>query len=148
MARNGNNTDAAEAEVYERLRGDPDLLRSMIGPVVKMASSVSVNGVIGGQRAAVFDKAAAARAARASAQGAIAVIASSLLDMPLSDGTLLRDATRFEVIEAAERYHKLSSTMAHRARWLSAIAERVPDGKRIGDAINDAVAQELFERTA
>jgi hypothetical protein len=148
MRANGGDTDAAEQTVFEQIQSDVSLLRAMIRDAVRIAASVSVTMVNGNKRAVVFDHAKQLADQRKAAEGTVRVIAASILDMPLADGTKLRDATRFEVVEAAERYRNLSSTMAHRARWLEAIAERVPDGRRIGDVLTDDAAQRIYEETA
>ncbi len=70
----------------------------------------------------------------------------SLLEFPLWDGTRLKEATRVQVIETAEKYESQATTMAHRGRWLRAVAAKATnDDERIGDVVDAATAQQLFE---
>ena len=148
LADNANNADIAEEFVFSLLLNDQALLRSLVRSAVKSAVTTNVGKAIRNQREVIFDKARAAAHGKRIALAHIESVKSSFLDFPLADGTRLRDATRVEVLEAVARYEKQSETMAHRARWLRALADIVPAGRRIGDFIDEGKAKELFEKAA
>lgn len=143
-----NDADQAEELLFERISSDAKLLRALVQHAVKTSVNVSVAVVLGNQRAAAFGSVANIERAKAGAKALAGVISSSLLDMPLADGTRLRDATAFEINETAERWEKVSNTMAHRARFLRAVAKAVPAGKRVGDVLTEAKASQLFTKAA
>lgn len=148
LAQHDNDTDKAEEYLFEMLTNSPSLLRTLVRGAVRTAVSENVTKVITNQRRTVFDSAAAAKAGRARSEALARGVESMLLDMPLSDGTRLRDATRFEVLETAERYQKQADTQSHRARWLQAIAAIIPDGRRVGDVLDEKKAFELYSDAA
>lgn len=145
LAEFGNDTDAAEETLFVRLHNSPALLRSLVRGAVKTAVNANVSRVICNQRRAAFDSVKAAKDGRVRAEALAKGMSSALLDMPLADGTRLRDATRFEIMAAIDRYQKVSDTMAHRARWLTSIASILPDGRRCGDVISEKKAMQLYE---
>lgn len=71
-----------------------------------------------------------------------------LLDFPLSGGLPLRNATRDEVAEQAQRYSSASLDMGHKARWLSAIAASLAPGQTVGEAFTEEVVTDLHKETA
>jgi hypothetical protein len=152
LAENDNNTDAAEEYLIELFQSDPDLLRALVRGAVKSAVTTNVGGVIRDQRKAIIARQEYSKE-RADAAGAriahnFVRVVKSLLDFPLSKGTLLKDATNVEVLASADRYEKQSSTMAHRARWLRALAERVPNGQRVGDVLTESNVKEIYDSAA
>lgn len=145
MQRHDDDCAAAQDDVFSRLSRDTELLRGIIRDEMAALVAMRARSVLGNRRAAVIS---ASQKAANDKQGAMALvrgIAASLLDIPLANGRALRDATRDEIVEAAERYEKQSETMAHRARWLRLIAQSVPPGKTCGAIITDTRALELFE---
>ena len=143
-----NDADQAEELLYERISSDANLLRALVQHAVKMSVNVSVACVLGNQRAAAYASVANLERARAGAKALAGVISSSILDTPLRDGLLLRNATQYEVNDYADMLEKKSNTMAHRARFLRAVAKAVPAGKRVGDVLTEAKASQLFTKAA
>lgn len=72
--------------------------------------------------------------------------ARMLLDFPLRSGKPLRHASKGEVRENAEAYYAQADDMRHKSRWLALVAAKVPDGKRVGDALSEKVLLELMEK--
>ncbi len=72
----------------------------------------------------------------------------SLLDYPLSDGTLLGDATAELLRHDAALLLRQAATMAHRARWLTAIADRLPPDAVVRQQFTDEALAALREETA
>lgn len=148
LAANDNSADAAEEYLIDLLSSNPSLLRSVVRGAVKTAVSENVTRVLSDQRRVTFDSAAAARANKARSVGLAQAIKSTLLSTPLSDGTLLKDATKNEIVETADRWQKQATTQAHRARWLLAVADAIPAGRRCGDVLSEEKALELYRNAA
>lgn len=131
--------------LLEQITNDETLLRGIISQVLQIASQQTVYRQNGNKRFQVM------KAATAAGKGAVIAlgkgVSASFLDMPLGDGTLLRNATREQIIEQADRYKNLSDNMGHKSRWLKLLADRVPPNAVCGDVIDDDTAAKLFEKT-
>lgn len=67
-----------------------------------------------------------------------------LLDtFQLPDGTFLRDATRDQILAAAEFYSEQAEEMGTLARWLPLIAQRLSPGEVVSDCFTEERVQEL-----
>jgi hypothetical protein len=66
-----------------------------------------------------------------------------LMAFPLPGGKPLGDADSGEVLEAAEFYGKQARDMGHKARWLSLIASRVPEGKTVKESLSEKKLRQL-----
>jgi hypothetical protein len=148
LSLHDNDVVAAREYLYEKLSNDPSLLRALIDHVVRTNAGVSVTSVIISQRSKAFNSVEGAARSKANAKAFAAVISSALLDMPLSNGTRLKDATQFEITETADRWEKQAVTMTHRARFLRLIASSIPPGKRCGDVLTEKQAAALYRKTA
>lgn len=138
-ATDGNVRRATDALV-ERMAGDANLLREVIRAAVTDAVNLRVQAAHRHNRAAILR---VTTGGRAGVEALAAGLTAAILDMPLARGVKLRDATREEVVEQAERYAAQASDMGHKARWLRLIAQAVPAGKRVGEVMTDERAAEL-----
>lgn len=68
--------------------------------------------------------------------------ARSLLDFPLPNGKRLRDATRADLLEAAEFYGKQAANMTAKAEWLQRVADII-GRKRVENALSEQQLQAL-----
>ena len=75
-----------------------------------------------------------------------------LLDFPLRDGVLLRDAPIEAITAQIEVYESMSIDMAIKAAWLRMIATKLPEGMTAGEAFTEtqvqgmrASAEQMFE---
>jgi hypothetical protein len=143
-----NDADKAEAKLFDRLSSEPALLRALARHAIRQCVGVNVTKVICDQRAAAFRSVGNLARQKTAAIALGKAMESTLLDMPLADGTRLRDATVVEIKETAERWENMSRTMAHRARFLHAIVKRLPPGKSCGSVLNEAVVLKLYESAA
>lgn len=71
-------------------------------------------------------------------------LADSLLDFRLPNGTLLRDAFRRDVEEAAHWYLSRARALQRRGRWLESIAPLVPRAKVVGHVLSEHDLQSLL----
>lgn len=147
LTASNNETEAATELLFDRLQSDAKLLRTLISGIVRSMSGASVGNVIRHQRSAAFES-AIVLSNKAKAGALASVMSSALLDIPLSDGTRLRDATKVEILETADRWDKQAQTMAHRVRFLRAVGNALPAGKRCGDVLTEKKAVEIFKKAA
>lgn len=71
-------------------------------------------------------------------------LARSILDYRLPGGTLLRDAFVHEVREGAEKLHERAANAGRHARWLDAIAVRLPRHKTVADVLDESTLINLL----
>lgn len=69
--------------------------------------------------------------------------AGTLAMFPLPGGKRLGEATREEIVAAADFYGRQASDMGAKARWLRLIGQSLPDGKRVSDVLTDKRLREL-----
>ena len=148
LRETGNDADEAETVLFDRLSEDKALMRSLISAAVKSAIGSSVAVVLSTQRAAAYNSIGAIERGKAGVKALANGIASALLDMPLADGTRLRDATKIEIAEAADLYEKRASTYSHRARFLRAVSDALPAGKKCGAVLTEAKARQIYQKAA
>lgn len=72
----------------------------------------------------------------------------TILDFPLLDGTKLRDASTADLDAAIHRYRTQADTMNRTANWLVLVRNLTPAQGRVGDVVDDATAQRLFEEAS
>lgn len=70
----------------------------------------------------------------------------TLLDFPLWDGTRLRDADKYKVLESAEKYEAQANTMMVRGLWLRSIAKKTPKDKKVGEVLTIEALQSLLDK--
>jgi hypothetical protein len=145
---NDNDVRSASNHLYEQLSHNPALLRALVDHMVRLVAGASVTSAIIYQRSQAFSGSAGAARNKANAKIFAGVVASALLEVPMSNGTLLKNATLDEINETADRWEAQALTMSHRSRWLRAIAEKLPPGKRCGDVLTEKQAKALFDKTA
>lgn len=73
----------------------------------------------------------------------VAASARTIMDFPLPSGIALREAMRSDCDEAAHEYSVRAIDMGHKARWLSAIAERLDDEQTVADVFDAAALMKL-----
>jgi hypothetical protein len=155
----GNDADAAEDVMFNQILKDKELLRMLVRSAVRSASNSAIGKVLTAQRAAAIasigaavDKPAVSSAQTAKdksrAKALAAVVKLTILDLPLSDGTLLREATVDQIRASAARWRAQGETMLHRAKFLELVAAVVPVGKTAGAVLTDARAAALYRKAA
>lgn len=141
LSKHDGQTDAAVEALTKALLRDKPLLRSIIKAALHDAVSYRVEASLRTDRRQIM------RTAGQSRDGVIALangLSRALLDMPLANGLRLREASRTQVLEQASRYDGLAKDMGRKARWLELIGQSIPDGKTVGDVMDDARAAELW----
>ena len=132
----------AVQSVIRTLQADRLLFESVVAHAVEEQIAVNVESAKRSRRAHIF---------RAADRGVAAILANGframLLDMPLADGTKLRDADHALVLHQVALYETQARDMDHKARWLKLIGDRVPLGRTVGEVVSDAEAQKLWDET-
>lgn len=70
-----------------------------------------------------------------------------LMDFPLIGGKRLGDASKDEVQASAASYLEQANTLAHRGRWLNAVAKKLNANTTVSQALTEAELRELQEKT-
>jgi hypothetical protein len=141
----------AAAAMEKAVRGDPVLREALTDPLIAGACMDAVRRIMredrrtiwsGPSEPIVIGKVPQADAAAQSARVAH-LAAGNLLAFPLPGGKRLADATREDVSKAAGFYDSQARDMGVKARWLSLIAQSVPAGKTVAEALTDKRLREL-----
>lgn len=125
----------------KRLAEDKRLMREVVADAIVLASTDLIEGAMRDTRASVTYSASQARA------GVVALangIKFSILDFPLAGGVKLRDASPTQLKEQIDRYDAIGRDVTHKARWLRMVAKAVGNNPRVGDALDDDRAQQLW----
>lgn len=136
------NVEKATSRVLYRLRGDPKLLKLVVEAAIEELVALRVNEIVRHQRQSILHQHTRDRVV-ALAEGML----PCLLDLPLAGGLKLRDATRNDLIDQIHRYETQAGDMMHKARWLGLVLQSVPEGKRVGQILEEKRVKELFEET-
>lgn len=62
---------------------------------------------------------------------------SNLMAFRLPSGVSMELATATDLRQAEHMYRAQADDMAHKARWFTAIMEKLPDGKKVGQALTN-----------
>lgn len=84
---------------------------------------------------------------RGGVERILAYASIALMDYPISGGTKLGDATKADIVTHAERQIKSAKENLHRGSWQLAVANRLPDGKRVRDVMTEADLKTLWDET-
>jgi hypothetical protein len=140
-----NNYEAAAASLLELASADAALYAELVGPYELPAALALIRDVGQSERRTVWSRPTAPDARAAIlARG----VTETLMDFRLPGGMRLGDAMRADVEAAATFYADHAADMAHKARWLQAIAEKTPASKRVADALDADALAKLKEATA
>lgn len=74
-------------------------------------------------------------------------LARPMLDFPLQDGTILKNATAEQVAKSGEQFGAQGRTMVHISRWLSAVHVRMDKTRKVAETIDELTARNLFDET-
>lgn len=141
----------AAAAMERAVRSDPKLRDALTDPLIAGACMDAVRRVVhevrrtiwsGPSEPVIVSKAPVVDVAEQSARVA-QLAAGTLMMFPLPGGKRLAEATREDVSKAAGFYDSQSRDMGVKARWLFLIAQSVPAGKTVAEALTDKRLREL-----
>ena len=121
------------------INANPDAAGPMLEPMIKDACYAAVSRINAEYRRAAWIGTAHLREAgfKAHARGHSSA-SSSLLDFPLPGGRLLRNATKAEVVDAADAYAASGKDALQKATFLRGVAARMKDTGTVGATLKDA----------
>lgn len=125
--------------VAERHKG---LRAALLDPFLETACNQAVRRLQQDARAKLWGSRAIATATD-DAEAMKRLAQRNLLDFPLPNGMRLADASKDDVGNAIQFYRKQANDMAWKARWLQLVAQSVPGGKKVGDALTEERLREL-----
>ena len=135
----GEQVKAAEF-LKDRVEHDNKLKRALLDPLVSYACHQALGVQIRHHRDRVWNAPLAAPRPSQREQ-MLLIAASNLMLFPLPGGKMLGDATREDVLAAASFYATQARDMAHKARWLKAVHDKMPAGKSVAAVLTeDALA--------
>lgn len=71
----------------------------------------------------------------------------NLLAFPLPNGKTLANARHSDLEEAARGYGTQAKDMLHKSTFFSALCRDLPNGKKVGDAMDNVVLTNIWEQT-
>jgi hypothetical protein len=146
---NKGNVLPATDYLLARVTKDDHLFRALMRPLARQACYDLVRSFSRKNRNQVSrdaDIRIANVGQRQRVEALAAGTATTLFDFPLPGGPLLGEATREELLAAAEFYHKQADDMDFKYRWLKRVASMVPEGKIAKDVLTDKQLTSLYEK--
>ncbi len=144
LAEAGGNVLEATAALTARAMSDQDFLAEHFEAVVRSACYQAVAACIRQQRRAVWSTIQPTSEERRAQVAALAAgVAYTLHDFPLPGGKRLGDATREEVVAAAELFGRQARDMAWKSRWLAHVAQSLPPGRKVSEVLSAERLEEL-----
>jgi len=140
----GTTEDASDI-LFNYATRDRDFIAAKLPEIVKSWARDQIGGHVGRMRLASWtppNMDATGKGARFRA-----AFSQSIMDFPLPGGQRLGDATPDDVKKGAQFYEVNASDMAHKSRWLYAVASAAGDASRIQDALTEAELRALQETT-
>lgn len=139
--KDGNGDVAAATEKMSALiRKDESLFRQLMWPLIDNACYDAIRAECRTQRRKIWET------PRYTEDNILAVASTRLMDLILPGGLTLGQAHRNDLLSAAEFYDRQAENMAHKGRFLSAIAEKL-NGRRVNRVLNEADLCELQDET-
>ena len=143
LAAAGGSKSAAIAALTARIENEFVLREQIAEEAINMAIIATTGSAIRHERGAILQAVGAGReGVKALATG----IMRTTLDMPLMDGTKLRDATSETLLTAIKHYRDQASRMTSMGNFLAVILTKLPKNKVVGDVLNDAAANDLWRK--
>ncbi|GJD58690.1 hypothetical protein [Methylobacterium dankookense] len=137
----GDAGAAAEA-LYEAIRARPDLYQALADEMVWDHCSQLIHSRIGSARQSAWAKAVQAPSGVAQQGEGVRVLAGAMAGLmdnfPLPSGLLIGNATRDDLLSAADMWLKRAGTMQARAEFVRRVAERVTGEKRVRDVLKES----------
>lgn len=150
----GGSSPRAVELLLDKAKDDPFLKDALLEPFLRQAAEEAISDVAGPRAAPYATPLPPPRSAppprRPPATRGLELVAFTtlrdLLGEEISPGVALRDATVPQVLDAASTAALQARAGAVRSRWLRLVADRVPDGQRVGQALAEDALQLLHRR--
>lgn len=127
----GGNEQAAQIMLRELILSDPPLREEVLAPFLATVTRDLIRDCRNLIRSTI-----ATPAARGSM--GLKELARTWYDWPLSDGTLLGDASADQLLTEGDRYERLASVHKRRSQFFANLARLMPkNGKKVREAISN-----------
>jgi hypothetical protein len=133
------NESAAIALLVDQALEDNDYIRELFGLAVQALNRHARSSRRGDIRRAVQST--------GSLRSLGSALARPLLEFPLQDGAMLKDAYQPQVERAAVQFGQQGDTMLHLARWLRSIHAKMDAGATVGESLDELTVRALFDET-
>ena len=147
----GGIPELAIDALTNRLQKDKKLLQSIISQVVYEAVQSAARHEHRATRRSILSKVIPSRAAslKVVLKNSTSEHRVMLLDMPLSDGTRLRDATRVLIVADADRFRKTAKDANQKCRFFDMVASGLKNDRQIvGRVFTEDKLVQMFEEAA
>lgn len=134
----------AVAALVKQIQKSRPLRDQLTAPLLERACTDYVEELHRHHRADVWS--AATPAGKDNPGRIHALAAGNLLTFRLAGGLPVANADRDDLRENSNRYLKQGRTMLHIGRWLRLTAEKVPEGKTVGQVLSAEDLQALKEK--
>lgn len=147
-----NDVDAAAEELERVVRDNPMLRDELLNPLIRGACRNAIHAQIRLTRASIWSPPVApVTVAREKPQTVnkdkpsrvAALAAGTLMMFPLPGGLRIMNATLEDLQKARDFYHSHATDMAHKARWLTLVMQKVDNGKKVVDCVTEDVLNAL-----
>ena len=128
---------------------EPKVRDALLAHVIFTASEAAIGAVLKDRRSRAWTAPVAFVSSKDPTQRMAAfglANASRLLDYPMKDGTPLGRATGAQVRETFDHYDAQARTMAIKAAWLRAVAEKVEPEQIVADVLDEDAVQALRQK--
>lgn len=138
---NAGDMPAAVDALYAEVTSHPQLMAQIMPSIVRAWCREQIGGHVSSIRAATIPS------PQTAAQGSRlrAAIVATLFDFPLPGGKRLGDANAQEIRSGASAYEQTAQDAAHKARFLTKVAERVGRKNRCESALTLAQIEAIYE---
>lgn len=136
----GGDVTKATNRMSAIIRDDKALFQQLMWPLIDNACYDAIRQECRLQRRKIWET------PRYTEDNILAVASTRLMDMILPGGLKLGEAHKNDLLDAAEFYDRQAENMAHKGRFLSAVAGKL-NGKRVNRALDEEQLCELQVNT-
>jgi len=138
LERCKGDVQAATTELTNTIGSHPILYKTLMDPLLREACYNLIRGVCRANRRAIWHT---PQPSVSTAKQNVGVLAkatrTSLLYYPLHGGLFLKDAFKADVLNTVHYNETQGKDMLVKARWLTLVAERLPDNKKVGEVLTE-----------
>ncbi len=140
----GKSYEEVSATLVEILTSDPAILQRFATDYVRTIAATVTNSAAGNMRFKMMTNLNKSLAMSQSPERVIALGQANLMAYPLPSGPL-GQATKEDVLIAANRLATLAKETGRRSNWLQTIADRMPEGRCVADVLKEEDLASIWE---
>ncbi len=135
-AERGGSNDETKAQLILEIKGDADILEAAI----RLAADTAMASARHAARAIIIAATPAAQAPKVFSPefaASVEISCGRFYSWPLTDGTLLADATKDKLVRDATLYRRQAAGCARNGRFLELVAARLREGQQVREAYTE-----------